>query len=92
MPQCHRIGDANDAGGVISATLQSTVYANNILVSVDGSPVTPHPPFTIPHITTVTANGSPTVFAENIRVNRMGDADSCGHDRAAGSPNVFIGP
>lgn len=91
MPQCHRIDDANYAGGVVSSSLQSTVYANNILISVDGSPVTPHPPFISPHTGTVTANGSTTVFAENININRKGDADSCGHPRAEGSPNVFVG-
>jgi len=92
MPKCHRIGDSNDAGGLVSASLQSSVYVNNILVSVDGSPVTPHLPFVPPHVGTITANGSPTVFAENIPINRLGDADSCGHIRIDGSPNVFVGP
>jgi len=88
--EVHRLGDANVAGGIVSGPLQSTVYANGLLVAVDGSAVTPHFPFIPPHIGTVTANGSPTVFAEGIPINGMGDPDSCGHPRASGSPDVFV--
>lgn len=91
MPKVHRVGDSNDGGGIISSSLQSTVFANNLLVSVDGSPVTPHIPFEPPHVGTITANGSSTVFINGIRVNRLGDADSCGHTRIDGSPDVYVG-
>ncbi len=91
MTQVHRVGDSNDAGGVITGSLQSSVFANGILVSVDGSPVSPHLPFVPPHVGTITASGSGTVSIEGIPVNRLGDADSCGHSRAAGSDNVFVG-
>ncbi|MEM7213255.1 MAG: hypothetical protein AAF479_15445 [Pseudomonadota bacterium] len=85
--------DTNDAGGAITSIPQSSVYANGLLVSVDGAIGTGHPPCPVPAIhcagNWVTANGSATVFAERIPVNRKTDADSCGHVRAAGSPNVF---
>jgi uncharacterized Zn-binding protein involved in type VI secretion len=32
------------------------------------------------------------VFINGIPVNRQGDEDECGHGRAEGSPDVFIGP
>lgn len=88
--EVHRLGDANDGDGVVSGPLQSSVYANGLLVAVDGSAVTPHDPFIPPHVGTITANGSTTVFAEGIPINGLGDADSCGHARAAGSPDVFV--
>ena len=95
MPQTHRIApDCNVAGGCATSTPNGTVYANNILITVNGSIGTSHPPCPAPsppHCAGnwTTANGGPTVFAENIPINKMGDADTCGHPRAAGSPNVF---
>lgn len=91
----HRLGDCNNAGGCITNIPQSTVFANNILVSVDGSIGTAHPPCEVPvpiHCAGAwqTTSGGPTVFAENIPVNKTGDGDTCGHARAAGSPNVFL--
>jgi uncharacterized Zn-binding protein involved in type VI secretion len=88
MPAVHRLGDANDDGGVIESVAQGTVYVNQQLVSVDGSTVSGHS-LDLP---TVTANGSATVFVGGIPVNRAGDEDECGHPRAEGSPDVFIGP
>lgn len=90
MTQVHRLGDPNSAGAPVVSTAQGTVYANGILIAVDGSAVAPHLPFIPPHVGTVTANGSSTVFIEGIPVNRQGDADSCGHPRTSGSPNVFV--
>lgn len=93
MPQAHRLGDANDAGGVVTSIPQTTVFVNNVLVSVDGSIGTSHPPCPLPpHCAGQwqTANGSPDVFVENIPVNFKGNADTCGHSRAEGSPDVFI--
>lgn len=93
MPAVHRNSDCNSGGGCITSLPQSTVFANNLLVSVNGSIGTSHSPCpTVPiHCAGnwVTANGSPSVFAENIPVNDQGDGDTCGHSRAAGSPDVF---
>lgn len=88
MPQVHRQTDPNTDGAPIVEVVQQTVYANNLLVSVDGSPVEGHglPPHSDPY----TANGSQNVFIQFIPVNRMGDEDTCGHPRAEGSPDVFV--
>ncbi len=88
MPEVHRLTDPNDAGAPIVEVIQKTVFANNLLVSVDGSPVEGHG--TGEHSSPLTANGSQTVFIENIPVNKRGDSDTCGHGRAAGSPDVFV--
>lgn len=82
MPEVHRLADVNIYDGEITDIPQGTVYANGMLISVDGSQVEGGP--------TTTANGSPTVFINGIPVNRRGDADSDGTPRAEGSPNVFI--
>ena len=95
MPACHRMGDANNAGGVVTSIPQSTVYVNNKLVVVDGSTGTSHPPCPTPGIhcagAWATANGNSTVKIGGIPVNSLGDADTCGHSRATGSGNVNIG-
>jgi len=88
MPEVHRLNDPNDDGAVIEEVIQSTVFANNMLISVDGSPVEEHG--IGEHDSPVTANGSATVFINGIPVNRRGDADSCGHVREQGSPDVFV--
>jgi len=91
MPRTHRLTDSNSAGGSVTGTTQGTVYANNLLVSTDGSSVSPDAACSNGniHCSPNTANGGPTVFAENIPVNSAGDPDTCGHPRVAGSPNVF---
>ena len=86
----HRLGDPNDDGAAVTEVAQGTVYANNILIAIDGSPVEEHG--LGEHDSPVTANGSATVFIGVIPVNRQGDADSCGHTRAEVSPNVNVGP
>ena len=90
MPNVARYDDANTGGGIIKTIPQSTVFANDKLISVDGSKGTGHP-IGIPHSEYVwgTANGSSTVTINNIPVNDQGDADSCLHTRAGGSPDVF---
>ena len=87
MAAAQRMTDANDGDGTISSVPQSTVYANSKLLSVNGSSVTTHGL----HSGATTANGSETVFAKNLAVNRTGDADSCTHTRTGGSSNVNIG-
>ena len=88
MPQVHRLTDDNTAGAPIISTVQTTVYANSLLVGVDGSPVAGHGPGV--HAGPLTANGSTDVFIENIPVNRKGDPDTCGHPRNIGSPDVYV--
>lgn len=87
MPEVHRLFDPNTADAPIIEVVQSTVYVNNLLLSVDGSPVQGHGPGL--HAGPLTANGSQTVFAEYIPVNDRGDPDTCGHPREQGSPNVY---
>jgi uncharacterized Zn-binding protein involved in type VI secretion len=95
MTGIQTVGDANDGGGIIITTPQSTVFVEGKLVAVDGSQGTTHPPapFDPSHNIGVwsTANGSSTVFINGIAVNSDGDADSCGHSRVSGSTTVFIG-
>ena len=90
MPNVARYDDANTGGGIIKTIPQSTVFANDKLISVDGSKGTGHP-IGIPHSENVwvTANGSSTVTINNIPVNDEGDPDSCTHVRVDGSTNVF---
>jgi uncharacterized Zn-binding protein involved in type VI secretion len=88
MPAVHRLTDDNTAGAPIVRVIQSSVYTNNLLTSVDGSPVQGHGPGK--HGGPLTAHGSNNVFIENIPVNRQGDSDTCGHSRATGSPDVFV--
>ena len=92
MAAAQRNGDSNDGGGVINSIPQSTVFVNSKLVSVNGSTGTGHP-VGPPHSagTWKTANGSSTVFAGGIAVNRTGDADTCLHARVGGSGNVNVG-
>ena len=86
-----RFGDANTGGGTISSVPQSTVFVNGKLLSVDGSSVTTHGTDPAVHSGATTANGSSTVFAGGIAINRTGDADSCTHTRTGGSSDVFVG-
>ena len=92
MAAAQRNGDSNDGGGVINSIPQSTVFVNSKLVSVNGSTGTGYP-VGPPHSagTWKTANGSSTVFAGGIAINRTGDADTCTHTRAGGSDDVFVG-
>ena len=91
MAAVQRNGDANTGGGAISSTTQSTVYANDKLISVNGSTVTTHGIYPNVHAGVTTANGSSTVFAGGIAINRTDDADSCTHTRTGGSDDVFVG-
>ena len=91
MASAQRNGDANNGGGTISSTAQSTVYANDKLISVNGSTVTTHGTYPNVHVGVTTANGSSTVFAGGIAINRTGDVDSCTHTRTGGSSDVFVG-
>tara|TARA_B100001057_G_scaffold102008_2_gene99153 strand:+ start:8533 stop:8793 length:261 start_codon:yes stop_codon:yes gene_type:complete len=86
MPGVHRNGDSNNAGGVVSSS--RNVNVNGKSISVDGDSVSSHPPS---HTGVKTANGSGSVNANGKPVNRVGDADTCGHTRSSGSGDVFAG-
>ena len=104
MPAVQRRTDANNASptpGLIENTpsaindaLNSTVFANTLLVSVDGCIGNSHSNFDPPHQkpTWKTANGSNNVFVEGTPVTRTGDNDTCGHTRVGGSADFFVGP
>jgi len=89
MPKLSRVGDTNQPGGAITRGA-STVLCNGIKVGLHVSPITPHAPWGSPHDAAVTTDGSPTVFAENAPVLRVGSGNSCGHSIIQGSSNVFV--
>lgn len=92
MPAVQRLGDVNNLGGSIISTLQTNVYANGLLISVDGSTVSSHTPNTGIHLAANcrTNGGSANVFINNKKVNYTGAPDNCSHTRTGGSPNVFV--
>ncbi len=85
-----RMTDANSGGGVITTIPQSTVFANSLLVSINGSIGTDHGKNQHNAGRWRTANGSSNVFIQGTPVNRQSDADSCSHSRVGGSPTVFV--
>lgn len=86
MPNICRIGDTNQAkGAIISGS--STVFANGILLGLQGSKLTPHGKG--PHKAATVTNGSPTVFVDGLPVARVTSGNSCGHSMSQGSPDVF---
>lgn len=92
MPELSRRGDRNTTGGRLVRGA-ATVFCNNIPVSLHVSPITPHAPWGPPHPPhnrATTTNGSPTVFAENVPVVRVGSGNSCGHRIIQGSNNTFV--
>lgn len=91
MPQLSRKGDKNTTGGKIIRGA-GTVFCNNIPVGLHQSKITPHDPKPNkpPHNSASTTEGSPTVFAENAPVLRVGSGNSCGHKIVEGSDNVFV--
>ena len=97
MPAVQRDTDANDGGGIAQGGVAS-VRVNNLLIMVPGEAVTAHPPYGPKGERTkhndgsqVTAGGVASVRAGGKPVVVTGDADSCGHSRVGGSPNVRAG-
>jgi hypothetical protein len=81
-----RLTDSNALGGsIINTDGNTTVFANNLLASVNTSTVLYGPP------TTSTANGSGTVFAHGVNVNYTDNPDADGIPRVGGSGDVFVG-
>ena len=87
MAQLSRKGDQNAVGGKIVRGA-STVFANGIAVGLNVSDITSHGKNR--HARAKTTEGSPTVFAENAAVLRVGSGTSCGHRITQGSPNVNV--
>jgi uncharacterized Zn-binding protein involved in type VI secretion len=88
MAQLSRKGDQNTTGGKIIKGA-GTVFANGIQVGLHVSDITPHPNGS-KHKKAKTTEGSPTVFAENEPVLRVGSGNTCGHKITQGSPDVFV--
>jgi len=88
MPAAARVGDPDTGGGVVLAGA-ATVFVNNIPMAVIGKPVSGHGKG--PHAGPSTQQGSGTVFVENIPAHYVGASDTCGHVRASGSSDTFVG-
>ena len=88
MPAVQRVGDADSGGGVITSGVGS-VRVNGIAVSVNGSGVSSHARKNSHR--PVTSGGVDSVRAGGIPINVAGNADTCGHVRTGGSPNVSAG-
>ena len=102
MPKVVRIGDSLSTGhGCESETELDTsnqgvdnVYANNLLICVEGAltpehPFPPDPPCN-PHVAQLNT-GSATVKINYIKVGRIGDSADAGA-MSSGSTTVFAGP
>lgn len=90
-----RLGDKNTAGGVILSG-DPTVLVNFRPVATIGRPVSPHPccgakgcpPV---HCSAKTTSSTPTVLVGGKPICTSLSIDTCGHTRAIGSFNVFVG-
>lgn len=78
----------NDTAGGDLIPSQTTVYANNQLVIIDGDAVASHG--IAPHDSPTMIAGSNNVFVTGTAVCNEGDAATCGHT-ATGSVDVFVG-
>jgi len=103
MPKVVRIGDSLSTGHGCTGTTTldnsnqgvDNVYANNILISVEGADTVSHafppdPPCT-PH-TAQLNTGSSTVFINSIKVGRHGDSADAGSMNEPSGVTVFAGP
>lgn len=78
----------NDSAGGDLIPSQSTVFANNEEVIVDGDKVASHG--LSPHNSPTMVAGSNKVFVGGIAVCNAGDNATCGHS-ASGSSDVAVG-
>lgn len=96
MPAAQRDGDSNAGGGVAQGG-ESSVRINGRSVMIPGQSVTPHPPYPRRGRNEhnnggqATAGGNSSVRAGGKPIVATGDADTCGHARAGGSPDVRVG-
>jgi len=94
MSAAQRLGDPNAAGGILTGG-DATVRINGRAVGVAGSAVSPHPCCGKKgcgiHCAANATGGSGSVRAGGKPILRTGqDADSCGHIRQGGSPDVKV--
>lgn len=86
----------NSGGGAITSVPQDFVFIEDLLVAVDGSIGTGHPPCPIVPIhcggAWATSGGADFVTIEGIPVNHETNVDTCGHSRVGGCDFVFIEP
>ena len=97
MPAVQRKGDRNAGNGVASGGVAS-VRVNNEPIMIPAQAVSAHPPYGRRGRSTShndgsqkTAGGVASVRAGGKSVVVTGNADTCGHARVGGSPNVFVG-
>lgn len=97
MPAAQRRGDLNAGDGAAQGGVDS-VRVNNLPIMIPAQPVTAHPPYGKKGAKTVhndgsqkTAGGVASVRAGNKPVVVTTNADTCGHARVGGSPDVFVG-
>lgn len=95
MQPASRLGDINDGGGSVFPG-NPTVLTNGLpQITIGTGNVTPHfccgVPGCVMHCVAVVAYGSFTVLTGGLPTNRVGDFDSCLHNRATGSLNTLIG-
>ena len=106
MPAVVRIGDELSTGHGCDGTTTldnsnqgvDNVYANSILISVEGADTVIHditnpgpPPACITH-TAELNTGSATVFINSIKVGRHGDSADAGSMNEPSGVTVFAGP
>lgn len=100
MPAVTRVGDLSTGHegyppSAVTIPNNSTVYANGILVAVQGGSFATHvKPKSPPHIEgvdRVITGGSSITFVEGKPITRIGDDIADGDASAQGSPTVFAG-
>jgi hypothetical protein len=94
------MGDRNDGGGVIDTIPQDFFWTEGLLVAVDGSKGTSHPPCGQPpagpnqiHCKPQwqTKDAQPFTFVTSLKINVAGNVDTCNHTRIGGSSFFTIG-
>lgn len=88
-----RLGDSNDGYGIIFNIPQSKVFADDLLIAVNGSMGSEHEPFHGDHLEDAwqTISSQSKVFIDGLPVIGEGDTDTCNHIREGGSHKVLIG-
>ena len=87
-----RLGDANAAGGLVTAAgCDPSVLVNGRPIALINAPVTPHPPGTGLHVTARTASKPSSVVVGGKPVATWPTVDTCGHARTTGSLDIVIG-
>lgn len=88
MPKVQRKGDPDTGGGRISTGIAS-VRTNGLPTATINMPVSGHGKRA--HSGPKTAGGVSSVRVEGVPISVNGNADTCGHTRTDGSPDVRAG-